>query len=63
MIYECEHSISCLQYLKTYLQSTMQESHLNGLAMLYIHRDIPCEVDKVVDTFGGLHLRQMQLVN
>lgn len=28
----------------------MQESRLSGLEMLYIHRDISCEVDNVVDT-------------
>lgn len=32
---ECEHSISRLHYLKTYLRSTMFEEHLNGSAMLY----------------------------
>lgn len=32
------------------LRNTMQESRLSGLEMLYIHRDISCEVDNVVDT-------------
>lgn len=49
---ECERSISRLRHLKTYLRSTMQEEGLNGLAMLYIHRDIPCSAEAVVDEFA-----------
>ena len=60
---ECERSISRLRHLKTYLRSTMQEERLNGLAMLYIHRDIPCSAEAVVDEFARRHPRRIQLVN
>ena len=46
---ECERSVSRLRYLKTYLRSTMLEERLNGLALMYVHRDIPCSPEEVVD--------------
>ena len=58
---ECERSISRLRYLKNYLRSTMQEDRLNGLAMLYVHRDIPCPADAVVEEFARLRPRRMEL--
>ena len=36
----CERSISSLRRLKDYTQSTMKSDRLNGLASMYIHRDI-----------------------
>ena len=35
-----ERSFSALKYLKTYLRNTTKEMRLNGLALLYVHRDI-----------------------
>lgn len=58
---ECKHSISRLRCLKTYLQSTMTESRLNGLALLYTHRDIVCSHDVVVENFAKGHPRRMHL--
>ena len=60
---ECEHSVSRLRYLKTYLRSTMGEDRLNGLAMMYIHRDISCDSKGVVEQFARQHRRRMALVN
>ena len=36
----CKRSISSLRNLKDYTQSTMKSDRLNGLASIYIHRDI-----------------------
>ena len=47
-----ERSFSCLKYIKNYLRSTMKEGRLNGLASLFIHRDIPLDIDRVIDEFG-----------
>ncbi len=58
---ECERSISRLRYLKTYLRSTISEQRLNGLAMLYVHRDIPCSSETVVDIFAQKHPRRLAL--
>lgn len=60
---ECERSISRLRYLKTYLRSTMTEARLNGLALLYIHRDISCNATDVVDVFSKCHPRRILLAN
>ena len=35
-----KRSFSALKYLKTYLRNTTKEVRLNGLALLYVHRDI-----------------------
>ena len=47
-----ERSFSALKYLKTYLRSTMKEIRLNGLALLYVHRDISLDLDQVIDEFS-----------
>lgn len=60
---ECERSVSRLHHLKTYLRSTVLEERLNGLAMMYIHRDIPCPAEAVVDEFACLHPRRLEMVN
>ena len=41
----------------------MTEERLNGLAMLYVHRDIPCSPDAVVDEFARMQPRKLELVN
>ena len=58
---ECERSVSRLRYLKTYLRSTMTEARLNGLALLYTHRDIPCNADEVVQQFAQRNPRRMRM--
>lgn len=60
---ECERSVSRLRYLKTYLRSTMREDRLNGLAMMYIHRDTSCDSKEVVEQFARQHRRRLALVN
>ena len=47
-----ERSFSALKYIKNYLRSTMSDTHLNGLAHLYINRDIALNYDDVIDEFG-----------
>ena len=43
-----ERSFSSLRLLKTYLRSTMTQTRLNGLALLYIHRDIKVSMTEVI---------------
>ena len=31
----------------------MLEERVNGLAMMYVHRDIPCPVEAIVDEFAS----------
>ena len=43
------------------MHSTMTDERLNGLAMLYVHRDIECDPSKVVDEFARRNPRRMGL--
>ena len=51
-------SFIALKYLKTYLRNTMKEVHLNGLALLYVHRDISLDFEQVVAEFLCKNQRQ-----
>ena len=52
-----ERSISMLRLIKSPLRSTMGQDRLNGLAMLYYHRDVQITPEEVVDEFARLHSR------
>jgi predicted RNA-binding protein YlxR (DUF448 family) len=52
-----ERSFSTLRRLKTWLRSRMTEERLTGLALMNIHRDIPVDVDKVIDRFAKSNRR------
>ena len=47
-----ERSFSALKHLKTYLRSTMKEQRLNGLAMLFVHKDMTLDREAVVNQFA-----------
>ena len=55
----CERSISCLRYLKNYLRSTMQVERLNGLPLMHAHRDIPMDIENIINEFASMHPRRM----
>ena len=46
-----ERSFSFFKYLKTSLQNTTKEVRLNGLALLYVHRDINVDFEQVIAEF------------
>jgi hypothetical protein len=54
-------TFSALKYLKNYLRSTMIEDRLNGLAHLYINRDIELAYGKVIEEFET-HNRRLAFV-
>ena len=56
-----ERSFSALKYIKNYLRSTMTDERLNGLANLYINRDIEADYDSVIDECGK-HNRRLSFV-
>ena len=60
---ECERSFSRLRLIKTYLRSTIGEERLNGLAMIFIHRDIKIDKEEVIDNFARSNPRRMKLIN
>ena len=47
-----ERSFSALKCLKNYLRSRMDEQRLNGLAHMYVNRDIKLNHDDVFDEFA-----------
>ena len=47
-----KRSFSALKYLKTHLRNTTKEVRLNGLALLYVHRDISLDFEQVIAEFS-----------
>ena len=48
-----ERSFSALKYLKNYLRTTMTEDRLTGLALMYVHRDVPIDIDDIIKRFAN----------
>ena len=46
---------SSLRLLKTYLRSTMKEDHLDGVALMAIHKDVRFKYDDVITEFAKQH--------
>lgn len=44
-----ERSFSTLKYLKSYLRNSSSETRLNGLALLYVHKDITVSSEEVLN--------------
>jgi hypothetical protein len=47
-----ERSFSSLRRLKNYLRSTMGQERLNDLVVLNIHKNIPINIDEVINIFS-----------
>ena len=43
--------------------SMMGEEHLNALSLVYIHRDICLDYDKIIDIYAPKYPRRMLLIN
>ena len=54
---ECERSFSSLRRLKDYTRNTMTADRLNGLALMYVHREIVPDIEKVIDRFSQSNRR------
>ena len=46
-----KRSFSAVKYLKTYLRNTTKEVRLNGLTLLYVHRDICLDFEQIIAKF------------
>ena len=53
---------SALKYIKNYLRSKMGEKRLNGLAHLFINRDIDLNRESVIDDEFGRKNRRLKFV-
>ena len=60
---ECERSISMLKFIKSPLRSSMGQDRLNGLAMLFYHRNVQLTAEEVVAEFATRHPRRMLLTD
>ena len=52
-----------LKFVKNDLRLTMRENRLNGLMLLYIHKDIVLDYETIINHFANKHQREMLLVN
>ena len=57
-----ERSFSTLRRLKTWLHANMNQERLAGLALLHIHLDIECCVDKVIERYAKSGSRKLEFV-
>ncbi|CAH0402528.1 unnamed protein product [Chilo suppressalis] len=58
-----ERSFSSLKLIKSYLRTTMTEERLNGLAAMYIHRDISRSLQpvEVIEEYSKRHSRRLTM--
>jgi hypothetical protein len=47
-----ERCFSAMKILKSRLRSTMDDERLNGLALMYIHKDKDISVERVINNFA-----------
>ncbi|VVC44336.1 Hypothetical protein CINCED_3A010998 [Cinara cedri] len=52
---------SFLRRMKNYMRSSMTEDWLNGSAALDIHKEIPIDIDKVINRFSRQKQRRMNI--
>jgi len=52
-----ERSFSALKYVKNYLMTTMTEIRVNGLANMFINRDIKLNYDVIIHMFSKKNRR------
>ncbi len=55
----CERSFSAMRRLKDWSRSTMAENRLNGLALMYVHRDLEVNPDSVLKRFDSTGHRRI----
>lgn len=56
-----ERSFSSLRRLKTWSRTTMEASRLNGLALLYVHRNLPLKPIDVLKNWDASDHRRINL--
>ena len=58
-----ERGHSSFKAVKTKLRSTTTEDRINALLLLYVHKDIRLNYDKIIDMYARADLRRMKLIN
>ena len=57
-----ERSNSALRYIKNVYRNKMSEPRLNALILMYVHRYIKLDYDKIIDFFATKHPPRMLLI-
>lgn len=57
-----ERSFSVLRRIKTYLRTSMHQERLSVLGLTHFHREIPINVERVIDTFASRKNRKMSFL-
>jgi hypothetical protein len=57
-----ERAFSAMKILKTRLRSTMTDARLNGLALMYIHKDADLVPEEIVTAFAKLCKRRLDFL-
>ena len=58
-----ERSHSSLKIVKSKLQSRMGEGRLNALMLLYVHKDIILDYNRIIDRYAKKYPRRMRFSN
>ena len=58
-----ERANSAMKLVKSVLLSTKQQDRLNGLLLMYVHKDIHLDYDAIIDKYSTKHPRRMLFMN
>ena len=58
-----ERANSALRYVKNSNRSSISEPCLNALILMYIHRDIQLDLERIIDMYASRHPRRMLFIN
>ena len=58
-----ERANASLKFIKSLHRSTMKEDGLNALLLLFVHREIGLDLDRIVNTYDTRHPRRMLFIN
>ena len=59
----CERSMSVLNRVKSFNQTTQLDDRLTGLCIICAYRDVEINWDKVMNTYANKNHRQMALIS
>jgi hypothetical protein len=54
-----ERSNSALKFIKSDLRSTMTSTRFNALILMFVHKDITINIDKIIDSFAQAQPRKL----
>ena len=58
-----ERANSALKFVKTVHRHTMSHDRFNALVLLFVHRDIALDYNKIINMFANRHPRRMLLLD